>query len=81
MKHKLKTMPCYFDAVLAGEKQFEIRFNDDRGFQKGDEVTLMEYDSPCMTGRECVVEITFVTNYQQKTGFVVFGFKIKESDK
>ena len=35
MKHKLKLLKEYADAVLNGEKTFEIRFND-RGYQKGD---------------------------------------------
>ena len=35
MTHKLKLYKEYADAVLSGEKSFEIRFND-RGYQKGD---------------------------------------------
>ena len=35
MTHKLKLHREYADAVLGGEKSFEIRFND-RGYQKGD---------------------------------------------
>lgn len=40
MKHELKTLPVYFEAVLNGDKTFEIRDNSDRGFQKGDTVPL-----------------------------------------
>ena len=34
MTHELKTLPKYFDAIVVGEKTFEVR-RDDRGFQKG----------------------------------------------
>lgn len=43
MKHTLKTLPCYFDAVTMGEKRFEVRRND-RGFQKGDTIELVRLD-------------------------------------
>lgn len=33
--HEVKIYESYADAVLSGEKNFEIRFND-RGYQKGD---------------------------------------------
>lgn len=41
MKHKLKTDPESFAAVLSGLKTHEIRFND-RGFKVGDELLLRE---------------------------------------
>lgn len=41
--HLLKTWPDYFDPVLRGRKTFDIRKND-REFQEGDLLTLMEYD-------------------------------------
>lgn len=43
MKHELKIWPQYYEAVADGSKTFEIRKND-RGFQKGDKVTLKEYN-------------------------------------
>lgn len=43
MKHELKILPQYFQAVKNGTKTFEVRKND-RGFQNGDEVTLREWD-------------------------------------
>lgn len=33
--HEVKIYESYADAVLSGDKTFEIRYND-RGFQKGD---------------------------------------------
>jgi Domain of unknown function (DUF3850) len=38
-EHILKTLPDYWDAVAAKEKNFEVR-RDDRGFQKGDVLVL-----------------------------------------
>ena len=43
IEHELKIWPQYFRAVQDGIKTFEVRVND-RGFQKGDTVKLMEYD-------------------------------------
>jgi ASC-1-like (ASCH) protein len=79
MNHTLKTLPCYFDAVLSGDKRHEVRYNKDRGFQKGDTITLREYDPTgrqgCYTGREFRGVITYVNSYEQKDGFVVFSFR------
>lgn len=76
MRHELKILPVYLKAVLSGDKTFEIRHNDDRGFQKGDEVLLCEYNSGHFTGPKILVEITYVTAFKQAEGYVVFGFKI-----
>jgi len=79
MQHKLKIAPTFFEAVLLGEKTFEIRL-DDRGYQKGDDVVLREYDMDAsfmddhrFTGREHVMKVGFVTSYEQKPGYVVFS--------
>ena len=77
MKHELKILPVYFEAVLNGDKTFEIRDNRDRGIQKGDTVQLCEVRvgtvSDGYTGRKLERQITYVTNYGQKDGFVVLG--------
>lgn len=49
--HTLKCQPEYFRATKRGEKTFEIRRND-RDFQVGDTVTLLEFDGNEPTGRE-----------------------------
>ena len=81
-RHELKILPEYFNAVICGEKTFEIRKND-RNFQRGDVVCLMEYDGlyNAFTGRQLLIEITYVLNGDEKTekyglkkGFCVFSF-------
>lgn len=72
--HELKILPEYFEAVLNGNKTFELR-KDDRGFKVGDTLILKEfkpgiYDSSgpekvtikeCgYTGREVEKKITYI---------------------
>jgi hypothetical protein len=42
-EHILKVVPPYFEALVDGSKTFEVRAND-RAFQKGDRLTLWEYN-------------------------------------
>lgn len=72
MKHELKIEKQYLDRVLDETKTFEIRKND-RDFQKGDQVKLIEIKAGNATGKEAVADITYVTDYQQKEGYVVFS--------
>lgn len=44
MNHELKIDPQYYKRVANGSKTFEVR-NNDRGFQMGDTVLLLEYDA------------------------------------
>ena len=41
-KHSLKTAVPYFNAIVRGEKKFEVR-RDDRGFQTGDKLLLRKH--------------------------------------
>ena len=41
--HKVKCWTSYFEAIVAGEKNFDVR-RDDRGYQKGDLIKLEQYD-------------------------------------
>lgn len=80
MTHELKILQCYANAKLAGDKLFEIRNNLDRGFQKGDIVRYIVINDSCARIRNHPLnckeyEITYVTNYNQKDGWVVFGEK------
>lgn len=77
MTHVLKCWPEYFQAVLRGEKRFEIRRNDRGGFQTGDHVTLREYEpgTDSYTGAELRFRIGYITSYEQQPGFVVFALE------
>lgn len=60
--HELKTLHEPFQAVWSGAKSFEIRVND-RNFQQGDIVNLMEYDQACeppLSGRQVHAVIGYV---------------------
>ena len=83
MHHDLRTLPHFFQRTWDGDKTFEIRENTDRGFQKGDSVTLKETKLHLIssvflgeigfTGRTIMGEITYVTDYAQEKDYVVFG--------
>lgn len=72
--HQLKILPQYFQAVAIGDKSFEIRKND-RDYKVGDNIVLKEYEKGHFTGRNILVTITYITDYEQKDDYVVFGIK------
>lgn len=80
--HRLKILPNHYVNVARGDKRFEIRDNSDRGFQRGDIVELKEInpnaesEDDLYTGRSALVNITYVSNYEQRKNFVVFGFTV-----
>ena len=79
IRHDLKIHTSFFHPVLAGDKTFEIRRNDDRGFQKGDVCMLWEVnDLGLKSNRWVKVLITYVLNYAQKEDYVVFSFKVED---
>lgn len=57
--HELKILPEYFEAVLCGDKRFEIRKND-RNFQRGDFLRLKEWDGERYTGEQVDVLVRYV---------------------
>ena len=75
-----KILKPYADAVLAGEKNFEIRFNDE-GYQRGDIIRFKVMDSEMMAdsfhklnGKEYL--ITYVlSGYGLQEGYVVLGIQ------
>ena len=62
MTHQLKLSYHYADAVLAGQKNFEIRYND-RGFQRGDKVIFSVVDDCKIRMRHPLEEVTFLITY------------------
>lgn len=69
--HELKTLPSFFFAVKSGKKRFEIRKND-RNFREGDTLWLREWDGD-YTGKECYVDVLYLTDYAQRSGYVVLS--------
>ena len=76
MTHELKIQPEYFNAVLMGAKTFEIRKND-RGYKVGDTLILKEWIpiTRTYTGKELARKVTYITDYQQKPGYVVMAIE------
>lgn len=62
MKHELKIWPQYYCRVVDGSKTFEVREND-RGFQPGDTVTLMEYEPKNYFPYTCSKHLEFRIGY------------------
>ena len=83
MTHHLKLNHNYADAVLSGQKNFEIRYND-RGYQRGDKVAFQVVDECNITmshplNREVFLITYLVHGYGLEKGWCVFGIKpIKE---
>ena len=74
--HNLKIKAGYASAKLRGDKPFEIRLND-RDFQVGDVVKYTCIDSSIVDEKisNKLYYITYITNFEQKDGYVVFGEK------
>lgn len=90
--HDLKTDPDVFDAMLRGEKNFEIRF-DDRKFEVGDELLLrrtkhtgaemgaaVPFCKPLVyTGEEMTVRVTYILRgprFGLSAGWVIMSVEI-----
>lgn len=59
--HELKTWPEYYEAVALDKKRFEVR-KDDRPFEVGDTLRLMEWNpkSGHFTGRKIDRGVTYI---------------------
>ena len=80
--HNLKILNDFAEAVLMGDKTFEIRKND-RGYQKGDYIKFQAIDEKGTPNRHFINDklylITFVMNgWGIKNGYVVLGIKERE---
>lgn len=81
--HELKLREEFWDAVMSGEKCFEVRMND-RGYQKGDTVSFIKVEEcgihlPCQSN---LFDITYVlSGWGAKEGYVVFGIRRKDGEQ
>lgn len=74
--HNLKIKAEYALPKLKGDKMFEIRKND-RNYEVGD-IVLYNVIDDVELNRQFVAKfykITYITNYAQQDGYVVFGEK------
>lgn len=69
MIHELKIQEAFYEAVLSGDKTFEIRKND-RGFQKGDTLILIKVDELGIKSLSDIIKC--------KVSYVLSGWGIQE---
>lgn len=75
MVHAVKCLPEYFEAVVSGNKTFEVR-KADRPYQVGDFIALNEFDPlKGYTRRSTTFRITYVLDDPTycKDGYVILG--------
>lgn len=77
MIHELKCWPEYFEEVYELRKLFEIREKRDRDFKVDDVLHLREWDPTTekYSGREVRASVTYMTNFEQKPGYVVMSIR------
>lgn len=78
--HILKTWPPYFCDIVSGIKTFEIR-KDDRGFNVGDILKLLEYDNASgkYSNRRLYRQISYKMDGGQfgiESGYCVLGLSL-----
>ena len=85
MQHDIKLKQIFADAVLDGDKTFEVRVND-RNYQRGDTVrfTVIDEEGKKVFGHLLngkVYKITYVlSGWGIGHGYVVFSIKPVEED-
>lgn len=76
IKHDLKLLSLFYDDVMMGRKNFELRKND-RDYQVGDVFILREYDNG-YTGRYFIQVIGYILKdcpqYGLIEGYCIFGW-------
>ena len=86
MTHNLKISDKFADAVLNGDKTFEVRYND-RGYNKGDKIIFTvvdDYKIPVLVHplTDKMFEITYVlAGWGIKEDYVVFSIKRVEGEE
>ncbi len=81
--HVLKTWPEFFEPLLSGKKTFEVRKND-RDFQVGDALSLLEWEpeSRMFSGRKIYCDVSYILAgpaFGIEGGFVVLALCKKEA--
>lgn len=84
IEHEIKCHPKYFTRLCDGSKPFEIREND-RDYQVGDRLIIKEFDPEVGwpdhgSYGTVVADITYITDFAQRPGWVVMGLKIEKID-
>lgn len=76
--HHLKTWPEYFEAIIDGSKNFEVRKND-RDYKVGDVLELHEFKpNGGFTNRSCERIVSYILKGGQfgiEAGYVVMGLE------
>lgn len=72
--HELKSISPFFEDVRSGRKTFEIRRND-RDFHEHDYLMLRHWNEDTLdyTGDIILRRVVYMTDYEQRPGFVVMG--------
>ena len=82
MKHTKKILSKFYKEVIAGNKTFEIRNEDDCRYEVGDVIELVEVEETNgPTGCKQLVEVTYRLDSKDfsvgiKDGYVVLGIKL-----
>lgn len=76
MTHELKTVQPFFNDVMSGKKNFEVRKND-RDYKVGDYLKLKEWDGTNFTGNYITVRIKYILDNAEycKDGYVVIALE------
>ena len=74
--HAIKCYPEFFDYIDCGSKHFEIRKND-TDYRVGDFLQIIKYCpiQEIFIGEPIHREITYMTDFEQKEGFVVLSIQ------
>lgn len=75
--HTIKLAKMYYEDVKSGKKSFELRKND-RGYKQGDILRMLEYAEGEWTGRELVVEVTYLLEDYAglEEGYCIMALKV-----
>jgi len=76
----LDILEKYLLPIISGDKTFEIREKRDRNFYVGQHICLKHTKIESWQNRAIytmlIIKIKYITEYAQKSGYVVFSFDI-----